>query len=253
MKKMLLIIVFFLSAAPGRTETPQNPEERFTTANQAFEKGNLSQAFELYRGLLQQGFGGASLYYNLGNLFYRQGNRGEAILWYERAKRFAPRDADINFNLKLAKVHLKDDKEPWWEMILIFLNGTELSLLVLLFGWTFFIVLGCSILGWIPDELWRSVALWTTGFFFVSSLVWLGFYAVWASRPYAIVTQGPGEVRNGPGLEYAVGFTVPEGSRVLILNRRPEWAQVGLFEQGLKGWMPTNAIQTIPLTSVSLN
>ncbi len=68
----------------------------------------------------------------------------------------------------------------------------------------------------------------------------------------AIVVAPPGEVRNGPGQEYAVGFTIPEGSKVLILNQRPDWVQVGVPQQGLKGWMPANEVEAISFTSVLL-
>ena len=63
----------------------------------------------------------------------------------------------------------------------------------------------------------------------------------------------PGEVRNGPGPDYAVGFTVPEGSSVLLLSRRPDWTQVGVPSQGLKGWMPNSEVEAVELTPASLN
>ena len=71
---------------------------------------------------------------------------------------------------------------------------------------------------------------------------------IWnTNKPWAVVTALPGEVRNGPGTDYAVGFTVPEGSKVLILNKRPEWTQIGAPIEGLKGWIPTKEIEEIKL------
>jgi uncharacterized protein YgiM (DUF1202 family) len=63
------------------------------------------------------------------------------------------------------------------------------------------------------------------------------------------VIKAPGEVRNGPGQDYAVGFTVPEGSKVTLLNRRPEWSQIGVPQQGLKGWIPSSEIEPIRIES----
>jgi len=244
MKKILaLILLFGSSTIAMAASTPA--QEQFAQANQAYEKNDLEKAGEIYSALLKQGYGGAALYYNMGNLMYRQGDRGKAVLWFERAKRLAPRDADIAFNLALSRSHLKDESPDWLENFVTYLNGNELAVIVSVLLWGFLILLGTVTLGWVRHEIWPGLALWTTGLFLVAFGTWLGVNAAWDARAVAIITNTAGEVRNGPGKDYAVGFTVPEGSSVLILNQRPEWTQVGVVKQGLKGWIPSTDIEPI--------
>ncbi|MHB9154973.1 MAG: SH3 domain-containing protein [Endomicrobiales bacterium] len=50
----------------------------------------------------------------------------------------------------------------------------------------------------------------------------------------AVVISGPLEVRNGPGIENSVGFTLPEGRKVTVLSEKDGWAAGGSPPKGLK-------------------
>jgi len=228
----------FCASSPG-------PQDVFLQANQAYEKGDYDTAINLYLGLAGKGFEGVSLYYNIGNAYYRRGERGPAILWYERALRLDPRDSDIQFNLRLASNHLKDERESILNRMTLFLSAGELGVLFSLVWWAFFILLGCLVLGWLKGELWPGLSLWSLGTAGVCLGIWLGANLFLINQPIGIVIKAPGEVRNGPGQEYAVGFTVPEGTKVVVLNRRPDWVEVGVPQQGLKGWLPSDEIEQI--------
>ena len=45
----------------------------------------------------------ADIYYNLGNSYYKNKNIAKAVLNYERALLMNPGDADIRFNLEMAR------------------------------------------------------------------------------------------------------------------------------------------------------
>jgi hypothetical protein len=56
------------------------------------------------------------------------------------------------------------------------------------------------------------------------------------------------EVRSGPNTTYPTSFTVPEGHRVLILDEQEPiqgWLEIGVPDQGLKGWAPDTSVETI--------
>jgi tetratricopeptide (TPR) repeat protein len=252
MKKFFLIVLFAVPAF-CRAETAGNPNEQFLQANQLYEKGDFDKAGEIYQGLTGQGFESAELFYNLGNIYYRKGERGKAVLWYERALRLSPREADIQFNLGLARSHIKDEDSGLLRKLFLYFTGDELSVLLALLIWVFFGVLGARTMGWIKSESWPGVALWFTGFLLAFSGAWFGVALAFDRQPVGVVVNPPGEVRNGPGQDYAVGFTIPEGSNVLILNKRPDWTQVGVLNQGLKGWMPNGDVEPIAPNSFSLN
>ena len=54
-----------------------------------------------YEQVSKNGYESPALYYNLGNCYFKLHNLPAAILSYERARRLAPRDEDIAYNLRL--------------------------------------------------------------------------------------------------------------------------------------------------------
>jgi len=71
---------------------------KFVSAGMAYKDGRYESAIERYRTILDGGRESGALYYNFGNSYFKKGNLGKAVLNYERAKRFIPRDSDLNFN-----------------------------------------------------------------------------------------------------------------------------------------------------------
>jgi hypothetical protein len=61
----------------------------------------------------------------------------------------------------------------------------------------------------------------------------------------AVVISGPAEVRNGPGAENSVGFSLPEGRKVIVLGTKDDWAAIGISYEGLKGWIEKKYLQEI--------
>lgn len=243
---IMLALLLLLPLAKAARAADAEAQKTFDDANQFYEKGQFDEALTRYEALAKRGFGGTALFYNLGNVHYRHGERGRAILWYERAERLSPRDSDVRFNLSLARSHIKSGEDTLLDRALTYFTENELSLSTTALSTFFFVLIGLLMLGKIKGD-WAGLALIASGSMLIVSGAWLGFRIYVDRQPAAIVVSPPGEVRNGPGNDYAVGFTVPEGSRVVILNRRPDWTQVGVPEQGLKGWMPANEVE--PITS----
>ena len=50
------------------------------------------------------------------------------------------------------------------------------------------------------------------------------------------------EIRSGPGDQFPVGYSAPEGQRVLLLSRRPGWVEIGVPSRSLKGWVVDTAV-----------
>jgi uncharacterized protein YraI len=61
----------------------------------------------------------------------------------------------------------------------------------------------------------------------------------------AIVVSGPADVRNGPGEENSVGFTLPEGRKVMVLGAKDSWTAIGLKTEGLRGWLENKYLEEI--------
>jgi tetratricopeptide (TPR) repeat protein len=87
-----LLLFFLLLAA-----TLHAADDAFTAANRAFAEGKTDAALAGYEGLLKQG-ASAPLLFNLGNAYAKNGQVGQALLAYDRARLLAPRDPDLEAN-----------------------------------------------------------------------------------------------------------------------------------------------------------
>ena len=72
-------------------------------ANRLYQVGNYHEAGRVYEQIINQGVQDSTVYFNLGNAYYRQGDLGRAIVNYQRAALLNPRDADIQANLDLTR------------------------------------------------------------------------------------------------------------------------------------------------------
>ena len=75
----------------------------FTAANKSYQDKDFAAAIEMYQSIENKGLESASLYFNLGNAYFKNGDLGHAVLYYMRAQRLAPGDDDIRHNLEFAR------------------------------------------------------------------------------------------------------------------------------------------------------
>lgn len=106
----VLIVPALLLLSGSVTAGPDLPsaQEQFFEANRAYKDDRYSAAVEGYRKLVDDGYVSGHIYYNLGNAFFRLGEVGQAILFYERARLLIPRDDDLLFNLAHARSQTVD-------------------------------------------------------------------------------------------------------------------------------------------------
>ena len=89
MKNVTLFLLFFPALLTAQIEP------FFIQGNTHYQNGQYREAIESYESVLQAGFTSPELYYNLGNAYFKLDERGKAVLYFEKAKKLAPRDADI--------------------------------------------------------------------------------------------------------------------------------------------------------------
>ena len=243
MKKLLLVIVFMTIplAVTGGAAVDVSP------AQQAFEQGDFARAVSLYESLIAANGATAAGYYNLGNCYYRNRQPGRAIVSYERALRLSPRDGDIRYNLDFVREQLKQPGQSMTEVITDAITSyatiDELSIATSFF----FILAACALAAFMFTR--RRFLLMAGAGLIIPALVcatWLGLTVhnqQFTSR--AVVISGPADVRNGPGTENSVGFTLPEGKKVTVLSGKDEWAAIGLAAEGLKGWVEKKYLEKI--------
>lgn len=77
-------------------------------ADSAYSADNFTLAEALYLQAMKTGGTSATLFYNLGNAYYRQGNLGKAIVNYERALKLDPTNNDARANLDFVNSKITD-------------------------------------------------------------------------------------------------------------------------------------------------
>jgi len=97
-KKLTLIFSLFTVLLLGAQS-----DALFDQATTAYNAKEYEKAVNLYEDILENGEHSASVYYNLGNAYYKLNKIAESIYFYEKALLLAPDDQEIKTNLSYAK------------------------------------------------------------------------------------------------------------------------------------------------------
>ena len=230
MKKLLFMAALLLSFVSASAQTKAE-------ADSAYVQERYEQAISLYNKLLETG-ASASVYYNLGNAYYRTGDMAHAILAYERAYLMEPGDADIRFNLQLARTKTIDKIVPESEMFFITWFRQMIDFVVSLLLYFF-----------AGRMLWRKVGFGVG----VCTLILAVLFHIFAYqqqqkllvRTHAIVMSSSLTVKSTPSTSGTDLFVLHEGTKVEITDdTMKDWKEIRLAD-GKVGWVPVKTIERI--------
>ncbi len=231
------------------------PDSLWNAGVAAYTEGDYAQALRDWKDVQATGMMSRELYYNLGNAYFKTGEIAPAILWYERALRLDPSDADVRYNLEFARAQTQDkiDEVPeiffeQWRHALCYLlpSNTWAVLSLVFFGITVALVL-LFLLG-------STSARRRTGFFtaiVTLLLALLGWdFARWQRaearrQDMAVVMRPVSSVKSSPSAESAKDlFILHEGTRVKVLDNVSGFSNIELAD-GRQGWIPSGEIEII--------
>lgn len=246
-KRFLVFLVLFCVCASVGAVTKKNADDEY-------KKGHYQQAIKDYEELLKKG-PSVELYYNLGNSYYRTDNITRAVLNYERALLLAPGDADIRFNLQMARSKTIDKITPKSEMFFVTWYKSLVNL-ASVDQWTS-IAIVCIVVALIFVLIYLfapKLVLRKAGFYsavvFVLVFVFSNIFAyeqkqILTNRTGAIVISPSAGLRKTPVANSEAMVIVHEGSRVEIIDdTMKDWKQVEL-EDGREGWILNSQIERI--------
>lgn len=262
-------LVFSLFVVAGAAEGSSLDESEQASAlnlyNQGcalYEKSDFKGARESLLQAASTGWQNPALFYNLGNCYFRLGDLGRAILYYEKAKQLAPRDASIAHNLSLSRARIVDKVEPEDRNILAELF-IDLHRLLNTNEWTVFSVAAYLALmsllillrflksGGEEDGktgtrriLGRLAVLALLALVFCGTNALVKIY-VHRTHTYGVVVAEVEEARSGPGESFAEVFQLHSGTKVRIRNEQKDWRHVSLDAAGLSGWLPRRSVENI--------
>lgn len=215
-------------------------------ANEYYKNNQYQEAINKYKLLIKEGYVGTSLFYNLGNAYYRTGKLGYAILYYEKALRLSPGDEDVLHNLQLARQNLKDkiDSLPpffifnLWEGLLASFSVTGWTVIV----YIFFILLLITILAYFFS---RTPGQQRTSFFggvtvFALFLISFTLLLVKMNKEfnikYGVILDSSVIVKSSPDNKAKDEFVIHEGLKVKLEDKVDDWIKIRL-EDGKVGWI----------------
>ena len=229
--------------------------EHFQQANDLYTKGEYKAAAEMYQKLVDNNYESAALYFNLGNSYYKQNAVAEAILYYEKAKKLAPHDNDIQFNLDMANLQITDKIEP---IPTFFLTSFWINLLQLsnMDGWAWITVISLftvcvlfTLFTLSSEILWRKVNFYSGLMLLLVAL--FSLYAAFSQHKivstsnYAIVFTPTLNVKSSPGNTGKDLFVIHEGTKVQLLEQTEEdWYKI-ILADGNVGWLKKTDIKLI--------
>ncbi|MBI3551421.1 MAG: tetratricopeptide repeat protein [Elusimicrobia bacterium] len=214
-----------------------------------YDAGDFNGAATLYAKALERSPRDPVLHYDLGNALFKAGHLGQAIASYQRAFDIRPRDPDIRYNLGFALKRAGEELRPEGTPPALFalftlLSERELAGLQWLLCWLA-LSLGCVYVlkPARREDLFSPVV--------VAAALWAATGLWWGSRwllepdERGVIVKPTAELRSGPGHNFGVSFTAPEGRRVQILSESAGWLEIGIPKEGAKGWLAADAVEKI--------
>ncbi len=250
LRTFLLFLLLIWSASAGA----QDIESLFRDGNGFYQEGDYEAALDRYQVILDQGFESGELYYNMGNVHYKNQNVGKAVLYYEKARSYFPDNEDLLHNLELTSLLLTDKITPiadvfyvrYWN---IFRGMFGITLWKTLFFTAWFFAAGQAILLLFLQQSQVRIIL-RTGLIFSGVLIALIstvlFSDIFIDTPgsYGIVMAGEITAYSAPTDNGMEVFLIHEGTKVKISRTLGDWIEIRL-EDGNVGWISSSSVEII--------
>ncbi|MDF0707081.1 tetratricopeptide repeat protein [Muricauda sp. 81s02] len=248
--KRIAYLVFFLSFSFGFAQN----EALFNEATELYNNGEYSSAIENYEQILEHGEHSSSLYFNMGNCYYKLNSIGPSIYYYEKALLLDPNNEEIKNNLRFAQNMRLDaiEEVPTTEISKIYRSAVGMfdcnQWAYLAVALVFLFVLAYMAYYLLGSANQKRAA-------FISSMLSLGFAVVCILMAYlnqqqnknddpAIVFAKEVNVNSEPNTNSSAAFTIHEGTKVNILDELDDWKRIRIAD-GQTGWLQAENIKRI--------
>jgi len=229
-----------------------NNEDAFDKGNELYNEANYEQAIQLYDSLLNNNIESAAIYYNIGNAYFKLDNVPKALLYFEKAKKIEPNNADIIYNIELANTRIADKIESVPEFFLRTLyvdirnslneaQWTTVNIGLLLVFLTFVIMFFTMNN---KRQLWLSMAVVFLILTFICGLIGYKSYKEKVNHNTAIVFTPTIDIKSAPDTKSSTIFILHQGTKVELLEKSSKWQKIRIAS-GSEGWLELDNLEKI--------
>lgn len=249
MKNIVIILILLL----GITCNAQN-ETLFKNATDAYNKGEYTKAIDLYNSILESGQHSASLYYNLGNSYYKLNEIASSIYFYEKALLLKPNDAEIINNLGYAQNMTLDAIEELpetglskiykqvtgklsfdqWAYVAVCFMMLFVILYILFYYFQYSSRKRWAFIGSVAALV---IAMVSVAFAFIQ-------YDDFKSNKPAIVFADEVGIKSEPNTKSDAVFVLHAGTKVNVLEKLNDWQKIRIAD-GKTGWVASENIKML--------
>ena len=249
---LTLMIFFIVSTLSLKAQAPVST--LFEEGNTAYNNGDFFKAVTLYEQTLLTGKHSASLYFNLGNAYYRLNKVAESIYNYEKARQLDPENEDFKVNSAFAQNMTIDAIEPLPESQLSQVQNSLYALasasiwskIVVLFVWLFAIFFSIYLLNKTIKlkRIFFVLSLFSLILFLSSFTIKFFANAEQENKKYAIIFSNEINIWSEPNLRAEIQFTLHEGTKVELLDSLDEWEKIRIAN-GSEGWIKNASLKSL--------
>jgi pentatricopeptide repeat protein len=245
----IINFIFLTVLAQGK-----NVDESLQQAGTYYRNGEFDKAINIFEELISDGYEGTSLYFNLGNSYYRIGKIGYAILNYERALKLSPSDEDVKHNLAFASLSTVDRIQPlptfylfeWWESILALLSVNGGTYITFFF---YLLLLFLIVAYFFAKTIYQQKLILFSGLgVLVILLLSVSLLIVKINKEQTVIggviIEQSITVKTSPDPQSTDAFVIHEGLKVNLEDQLDEWVKIRLAD-GKVGWVENRAVERI--------
>lgn len=242
-----ILILFCLLAM----QTSGQSLDSLDNAQQSYTQADYDSAIQFFELTVSGGIYNGDILYNLGNTYYHQGSLGQALLNYQRAMLFIPRDLDLNIQVaRVRSLRSTLQTEVTHPLILIEQATSQVFIITELSILTF--ILWC--VTWISIILIQIKKSWRRKFIVavgvlcvacVSMIVLLGARLyIYHQMPSAVITKSSTPVYSGASISYFKQYDLSEASEIYITETQEGWYKF-VTADNRQGWVEAEAVSLI--------
>ncbi len=222
-------------------------ESNFERGNALFEAGKFAEAAQAYEQSIQEGVSGANVYFNLGNANLRAGEKGRAVLNYERALALRPGHPEAAANLAFLQrsLSLPVPAPTAWHQFGEWMGVDAMAVVTAIGIWILLAGLVALLGPWRRPALGWSLLVVGAVPFAAGGLMLLGMHGGPRDPARAIVVSDePAKAHYAPADNSRDVQVLPAGSEVRLLQDRGNWIYVEVAG-GVRGWMAAGLVDTV--------